>query len=269
MPMLTLHYLQYSQAIRVLWLLEELAANEDGSLASDATSLSHNYHLKLYERLPDLQAPPELKAISPLGTSPVVIIPSSESRNDIGDSTDDCIILAESNAILDYILNVEGHPDESRPLRLSKISTADERRKLANYLFWFHTGPCSFQHALQTDTLLRVVPTKVPWPLSYLVQVVCTKTAQSYVVPRVTAILEAAEKQLSQSDYFAGTTHLTLADIANVYSVESALTRYPRFQTTFPLVHAWWKRIKARTALQRALEKAGQIDGRIVASIAT
>ena len=260
--MLTLHYLQYSQAIRVLWLLEELASNEDGSSTSNPTSLSRNFELKLYERLADLQAPPELKDISPLGTSPVVTISSSDGKDD----GDDLIVLAESNAILEYILNMEDDP-QIQKFRSSKVSTAAERQNLASYLFWFHTGPSSFQHALQTDTLLRVVPTKVPWPLSYLVQMVCTKTTQSYVLPRVQYIMQAAEAQLTRSDYLAGTPDLTLADIANLYSVESALTRYPHFQTDYPRVSAWWVRIKARPALKRALDKAGQHDGRIVASI--
>ena len=90
--MLTLHYLQYSQAIRVLWLLEELSDAANQRKDSDT---HHRYNLKIYKRLADLQAPPELKSISPLGTSPVITI-SNNDDDDKKNNKDD-IVLAESS----------------------------------------------------------------------------------------------------------------------------------------------------------------------------
>ena len=56
--MLTLHHLEYSQSFRILWLLEELGAD---------------YELKSYNRDPETNlAPDEYKALSPLGTAPVI-----------------------------------------------------------------------------------------------------------------------------------------------------------------------------------------------------
>ena len=73
--MITLHHLEKSQSIRILWLLEELGVP---------------YEIKLYDRDPKTRlAPAEYKAISPLGTAPVI--------------TDDGLTLAETNAIVDYI----------------------------------------------------------------------------------------------------------------------------------------------------------------------
>jgi glutathione S-transferase len=228
---LTLHYLAHSQAIRVLWLLEELA-----------TTASVDYTLKIYERLPDLQAPPELKALSPLGTSPVL-------TND-----QDGLVLAESNAILDYLLDLAPLPEQRQQLRPPPGTP-----QRADFLFWFHTGPASFQHAMQTDTLFQIIPTKVPWPLSLLVQMVARKTIESYVLPRVRQILHVANAQLSEHAFLAG-AHLTVADIANLYSVESALTRYPAVLSAedYPHVYVWRTRMLARPALQRALEQVGQ-----------
>ena len=71
--MLTVHHLNNSRSQRVLWLLEELGVP---------------YEIKRYERDPKtMLAPPELRAIHPLGKSPVI--------------TDDGLTIAESGAIID------------------------------------------------------------------------------------------------------------------------------------------------------------------------
>ncbi len=56
--MLTLHHLNDSRSQRILWLLEELEVP---------------YDMKRYQRNPETRlAPPELKAVHPLGKSPVI-----------------------------------------------------------------------------------------------------------------------------------------------------------------------------------------------------
>ena len=72
---IVIHHLQDSRSQRILWLCEELHLN---------------YTIKRYERLNGL-APPELKLIHPLGKSPVI--------------TDGDITLAESGAIVEYLIN--------------------------------------------------------------------------------------------------------------------------------------------------------------------
>ena len=74
--MLTVHHLGKSQSERIVWLCEELAIP---------------YELKHYVRdAVTILAPPELKALHPLGTAPVI--------------TDGDVVLAESGAVVDYIL---------------------------------------------------------------------------------------------------------------------------------------------------------------------
>ena len=56
--MITIHHLNNSRSQRILWLLEELKVN---------------YNIKHYERdITTNRAPEELKAIHPLGKSPVI-----------------------------------------------------------------------------------------------------------------------------------------------------------------------------------------------------
>ena len=55
--MLTVHHLNHSRSQRVLWLLEELGVP---------------YEIVRYQRQSDMRAPNELRAIHPLGKSPVI-----------------------------------------------------------------------------------------------------------------------------------------------------------------------------------------------------
>jgi glutathione S-transferase len=73
--MMTVHYLAKSRAHRIVWLLEELG------LA---------YQVKTYQRRPDYRAPRSLKAVHPLGKSPVVEV--------------DGKVIAESGAIIEYLI---------------------------------------------------------------------------------------------------------------------------------------------------------------------
>src|SRR5438445_13564092 len=78
--MLTLHHLNDSRSQRILWLLEELGVP---------------YEMRRYQRNPETRlAPPELKAVHPLGKSPVI--------------TDGDIRIAESCAIVDYVIRLQG-----------------------------------------------------------------------------------------------------------------------------------------------------------------
>jgi len=100
-PMIIVHHLNNSRSQRILWLLEELGLE---------------YEIKRYQRDPKtMLAPPSLRAIHPLGKSPVI--------------TDDGVTIAESVAIVEYL--VERYGDG----RL--IPAAGSPDKL-RYTYWLH-----------------------------------------------------------------------------------------------------------------------------------
>ena len=94
--MLTVHHLHRSQSERIVWLCEELGIP---------------YELKCYKRDPvTILAPPELKALHPMGAAPVI--------------TDDRLVLAESAAIVEYIIAKHGGGRlalEAQPSRLRPV----------------------------------------------------------------------------------------------------------------------------------------------------
>ena len=75
-PLFTSHHLNNSRSQRILWLLEELGLE---------------YDIKRYERDPEtMLAPASLRAIHPLGKSPVI--------------TDGDLTISESGAIIEYLV---------------------------------------------------------------------------------------------------------------------------------------------------------------------
>jgi glutathione S-transferase len=78
--MIVVHHLNDSRSQRVLWLLEEL---------------NLDYRIQQYQRDPITRlAPPELKAVHPLGKAPVIV--------------DDGQTVFESGAIVDYLIRHHG-----------------------------------------------------------------------------------------------------------------------------------------------------------------
>src|SRR3978361_512926 len=99
--MLKVHPLNNSRSQRILWLLEELETP---------------YEIVRYQRDATTNlAPPELQAVHPLGKSPVI--------------EDDGIKIAESGAIVDYLL-----PKYNR----GRLAPAGEGAEHEAYLEWLH-----------------------------------------------------------------------------------------------------------------------------------
>ncbi|QFT78070.1 glutathione S-transferase family protein [Erythrobacter sp. THAF29] len=204
--MLTLHHLEYSQSFRILWLLE---------------ALGDPYELKCYDRDPESNlAPDDYKALSPLGTAPVV--------------TDGDLVLAESNAIIDYIL--DSHPE-------SDLRPGAGHPDRARYLFWFHAAQGSLMSAQGIAMVLGLLETRSPWPISSLLKAVFGQVRKVFLNPRLDALFGLMEKDLGKQPYFGGDT-LTAADITLVYPMYAARDK-GTFDNGFPNIAAWFDRIEA------------------------
>src|SRR5688572_5047726 len=101
--MITVHHLNHSRSQRILWLLEELGLE---------------YDIVHYSRDPVTNlAPPELKAIHPLGKSPVIV--------------DGTLVVAESGAIVEYLVRKYGDGSLAPPPNIAS-------RDYLDYLHWMH-----------------------------------------------------------------------------------------------------------------------------------
>ncbi|MEY9461823.1 glutathione S-transferase [Bradyrhizobium ottawaense] len=130
--MLTVHHLNNSRSQRVLWLLEELGVP---------------YEIVRYQRQPDMRAPKELRAIHPLGKSPVI--------------TDNGNTIAESGAIIEYLIATYGNG------RLIPPPNTPERLR---FTYWLHYAEGSAMQPLLLKLLFTLMPKRAPALLRPLVR---------------------------------------------------------------------------------------------------
>ena len=215
--MLTVHHLNNSRSQRVLWLLEELGLP---------------YEIVRYQRGPDMRAPAELRAIHPLGKSPVVTD---------GDKT-----IAESGAIIEYL--TENYGDG----RLIPRPNTPERLR---YVYWLHYAEGSAMPPLLLKLLFTLMPKRAPALLRPLVRKVSSQALTSLVNPQLKQHMDFWEEELSKTPWFAG-DEFSAADIQMSFPLEAAAAR-GGLEQGHPNAMAFLERIHARPAYKRALEKGG------------
>ncbi|MEO5667047.1 MAG: glutathione S-transferase [Bdellovibrionota bacterium] len=223
--MLTLHLLENSRAHRIVWLLEELEIP---------------YEIRTYLRDPKtLLAPPELKLVHPLGKSPVI--------------TDDGVTLAESAAILEYL--VEKY--DTKKL-LSPSGGSPERLR---YTYWLHYAEGSLMPPLLIALVFhRVETAPVPFFVKPIVKQIVRKVEKQFIKPQLTTHLNYLESELTKNLWFAG-KEFSAADIQLSYPLEAVRDR-GGLDAKYPKLLAYLERIHARPAYQRAEKRGGGVDFR-------
>ncbi|WP_458761426.1 glutathione S-transferase family protein [Afipia sp. TerB] len=215
--MLTVHHLNNSRSQRVLWLLEELDVP---------------YEIVRYQRLPSMLAPKELRAVHPLGKSPVI--------------TDSGNTIAESGAIVEYLVETYGDG------RLIPPPKTPERLR---YTYWLHYAEGSAMPLLVQKLLFTTIPKRSPALLRPLTKGVFDKVLATLVEPQLKRHIEFWEGELAKSEWFAG-SEFTAADIQMSFPLEAATAR-GGLDARYPKAMAWLEKIHARPAYNRALEKGG------------
>lgn len=223
--MLTLHHLETSRSQRILWLLEELQVP---------------YEIKRYQRDKKTKlAPPELKAIHPLGKSPVI--------------TDGNLTIAESGAIIEYLVETYGHLGKGDVAQLLPPAGSEAYRLCR---FWMHYAEGSLMPPLLVGLIFARVR-KAPWPVRPIARAIASQVHKSYTGPELDNHLAFVEASLAKSPFFAG-DELTAADVQMVFPVDGAMTHQD--PARYPATAAWLAKMKARPAWTRALERGGPYD---------
>jgi glutathione S-transferase len=222
--MITVHHLNNSRSQRILWLLEELG---------------QPYEIKRYQRdAKTMLAPPELLKVHPLGKSPVI--------------TDGDITVAESGAIVEYLLDTYGEASGLRPAR----GTPDWRR----YTYWLHFAEGSAMPPLVMKLVFqKVKESPMPFFARPIARGIADKVLGAFVDPNLARQIAFMEAELSKSPWFAG-ANLSAADIQMSFPVEAANQRAGLSQDKTPRLLDWLARAHARPAYQRALERGGKYD---------
>jgi glutathione S-transferase len=217
------HHLNNSRSQRVLWLLEELEVP---------------YEVKRYERnTATMLAPPELRAVHPLGKSPVM--------------TDGGITIAESGAIVEYLVERYGGG------RLIPPAGTPERLR---YTYWLHYAEGSAMPPLLLKLVFhRIETAPVPFFVRPVTRGIARKVMREFVQPQLETHLAYMESTLASSAWFAGDA-FTAADIQMSFPLEASQSRAGLTKGTRPHLYAFLERIHERPAYGRALAKGGPYD---------
>ena len=217
--MILVHHLNNSRSQRILWLLEELGLP---------------YEVKRYQRdAKTMLAPPELRAVHPLGKSPVI--------------SDGEVTLAESGAIIEYLAGKYGEgrfvPAPGTPERL-------------RYAYWMHFAEGSMMPPL----LLKLIFDRIEsGPMPFFVRPIARKIAGTaknlMVLPNLKRLLDFMEAELATREWFAGAA-FSAADIQMSFPVEASAMR-AGLDASRPQLMTFLKKIHARPAFRRALERGG------------
>src|SRR5262249_5535922 len=203
--MLTVHHLGKSQSERIVWLCEELEIP---------------FELKRYARDPvNVLAPAEYKALHPIGAAPVI--------------TDGDLVLAESGAIVDYIMAKYGN---------GRLVLRPDDPDFAQFLYWFHFANGTLQAGMGRLMILNRLKLAEDNPM-----LLATRG-------RVDRAFDLVDARVRDAEYLAGKT-FTTADIMMGFSLTTMRYFQPYDLQRCPNVVKYLGRIGNRAAYRRAMEK--------------
>lgn len=202
--MLKVHHLNDSRAQKTIWLLEEL---------------EEPYHIIPYQRHPvHLVAPPEMKAVHPVGKSPMI--------------EDDYLLVIESGAIADYILKQYGR---GRLAPHETSSAYEHHRQWLYYAVSSGMNPIMIKvyaraFALEGSDLDKAADAELGTVLTYI------------------------DNSLSDRDFLLGNS-LTAADIQMSFIPENAQTLVPIDR--YANITRWLGTLHRRPAWKRSIDRGG------------
>ncbi|SMF76338.1 glutathione S-transferase family protein [Allosphingosinicella indica] len=202
--MITVHHLENSRSQRVLWLLEELGLP---------------FEVRRYERNPKtMLAPRALKAVHPLGKSPVI---EDEGR-----------IIAETGAIIEYLV-------EKADGRLGPPASRDDVLRYRHFL-----------HYAEGSMMPPLFGLLVVGRLGLL-----GRPARGPLLKMFGEHLAWLDAELASRPWFAGEA-FSAADVMMSFPLEAARAR-AGLDGRYPNLLDWLERIHARPAYAAALAKGG------------
>lgn len=178
------------------------------------------YTLKRYDRDATTRlAPAEYKALHPMGIAPVI--------------ADGDVVLAESGAILEYLMARYGN---------GGLSVGSDQSNFPDYLFWFHFANGTLMPSEMGNMIANFLKLKEGNPIIAMLN---ARSERAFAL---------VEKRLGSAAYFAG-NDFTAADIMMLFPLTTMRAFVQIDLTAFPNIRAYLRRISARPAYQRAMQK--------------
>ena len=147
--------------------------------------------------------------------------------------TDGDLVLAESGAIIEYIVAKHGK---------GRLTLAPDHPDFAQFLFWFHFANGTLQPATGRSMVLSRLKLPDDNPVLRAMK------------GRLDLALGLVDARLAKSAFLAG-SELTTADIMIVFTLTTMRLFLPFDLAPYPAILAYLQRIGARPAYRRAMQK--------------
>ena len=204
--MITIYHLETSRSERIVWLMEELGLE---------------YKLEIFPREVTGAAPSPLKTIHALGKAPVI--------------RDGDTVLAESGAIVEYIVNRHGG---------GRLAPRLDVPAYARYLYWLHFAEGSFMSLMLIALTLSRVPEAAGNPVT------------ARVDTRMKQMFTFVDAELGSGQWFAG-DEFTAADVMMAFPFTTMRHFLDVDMAPYANLLAYVQRIETRPAYQKAMTLAG------------
>jgi glutathione S-transferase len=194
------------------------------------------YRIEFYQRDKDtMLAPASLKAVHPLGKSPVI-------------TDDNGVVVAESAVIIEYLVDTYGEG------RFVPPAGTKERR---DYQYFMHYAEGSAMPPL----LLKLIFGRLAKPMPVLIRpigkAIANTVQERFIDPQLATHMAFLENHLASNTWFAG-AEFSAADVQMSFPMEAFAARGPA-GLAVPHIKGFIERIHARPAYQVAIEKGGPL----------
>jgi glutathione S-transferase len=211
--MLKIHHLSQSRSERIVWLAEELGLD---------------YELVKHQRDPQFRSPPSLRAVCPLGKSPVI--------------EDDGNTIFESGAVIEYLLDHYGK---------GRLRPAAGTPELLRFQHWMHCAESTLATPVMVDMIAGMAGAK-------------NEAVNGFVQSEYKTMFSYLNQQLGAGGYVAG-AQFTAADPMVAYPlwlIDGTILKalgfaQPSLLADYPNIVGYLARLQQRPAHLRALARMG------------
>ncbi|KAG7580030.1 hypothetical protein FFLO_00001 [Filobasidium floriforme] len=210
-------------------LIHHLNKSRSERLCECCLELGLDYKVKVWQRTSDFKAPPDLKAIHPLGKSPIAVV--------------DGKTLSESAFILTKFVQMQ----QTSPAPFDDEDT-----------FWSHYAEGSFMLFLQMSRVLQQAASVTPFYAKTISTAFVGGIHDKYLDIEIQKHFDFVEAGLAKSatQWFGGKDDPSLADYMMLYPIHACISQPDRVKATIgEKTRAWLKAVEARPAYKKGLER--------------
>ncbi|KAL8965845.1 MAG: hypothetical protein Q9183_003660 [Haloplaca sp. 2 TL-2023] len=205
----------------------------------------------------NMQAPPELKKIHPLGKAPLISVQA--------EGASEPLVLAESGLIIEYLIDHFGPTLSPKRWQDGKEDQVQgETEEWLRYRYLMHYAEGTLMPLLVTALLLNTIKAKSPFFIKPIANAIVGNIQSMYLNPNLEQNFSLLEDQVKSAPngggYLCG-SKLTGADIMLSFPLGAAKGRSTFSKEKYPALWDYVDRLEAMDGFKNAVQKIIDVEG--------